>query len=418
MVERTDVVIVGAGLAGLAAARVLERAGLSVIVLEAAEAPGGRVRTDRRDGLLLDHGFQLLNPAYPEVVAVVDLDALRLSSFAAGVVVRDGSVRSVLADPRREPREIAATVRGSGSLRAKLAVARWFAEAGALPPSRLRARADRALATELRARGLAGRGDALEGAVGAFLSGVLAEADLTSSARLATFLVRSFVRGAPGLPAAGMQALPEQLAAALRPGTVRLGTAARRLRGTAVDTDAGTIRGDALVVATDAVDAAGLLEGEHPAMRGLTTYYHLVDRAPDHARYLHVDARRDGPVVNVAAVSAVAPSYAPAGRTLLASTVLGAHGDEQEQAVRAHTAQIVGAGTGGWDYVATFAIPRALPAHPAGQALRRSVLVGEGRFVAGDHRDTPSIQGALVSGRRVAHAVLAHVGGPSGPSGR
>ena len=61
-----DVVIVGAGLAGLAAARHLAIHGVDVVVLEASDAVGGRVRTDRVDGLLLDRGFQLYNPAYPE----------------------------------------------------------------------------------------------------------------------------------------------------------------------------------------------------------------------------------------------------------------------------------------------------------------------------------------------------------------
>ena len=82
-----DVVIVGAGLAGLAAARTLHRAGVQVQVLEAQDCVGGRVRTDRVDGLTLDRGFQLLNPAYPEAERVLDLKALQLRPLAAGVIV-------------------------------------------------------------------------------------------------------------------------------------------------------------------------------------------------------------------------------------------------------------------------------------------------------------------------------------------
>jgi phytoene dehydrogenase-like protein len=243
------------------------------------------------------------------------------------------------------------------------------------------------------------------------LAGVLAEDDLSSSARMAAFLVRAFVRGTPGLPVGGMQAVPEQLAAQLRTGSLRLRTAARRLRGTTVETDAGTIECSAVIVATDAVCAAELLGGAAPAMKGLTTYYHLVDRPPSESRYLHVDAARSGPVVNTAAVSAAAPSYAPIGQTLIASTVLGVQGDDLEPMVREHAARILGNAPAGWQYVTSYPVRRALPTHRPGQPLRQSVTVGEGVFIAGDHRDTPSIQGALVSGRRAADAVRGYLDG-------
>ena len=73
-----DVVVIGAGLAGLRCAERLAGAGLHVVVLDAADAMGGRQRTDEVDGLLLDRGFQVLNPAYPAVRRWVDLDALDL----------------------------------------------------------------------------------------------------------------------------------------------------------------------------------------------------------------------------------------------------------------------------------------------------------------------------------------------------
>jgi phytoene dehydrogenase-like protein len=409
MAEQVDVVVVGAGLAGLIAAERLERADLSVVVLEAADAAGGRVRTDRRDGLLLDRGFQLLNPAYPEVGRVLDLPALDLASFGAGVAVRDGARLSILADPRREPARIAATIRASGSVVRKAAVARWFAESGFLPAARLRARTDRSLAAELARRHLAGSTDPIDAAIHSFLSGVLADDDLSRSARMATFLVRAFVRGTPALPAAGMQAIPDQLAGRLRPDTLHLRTAARRIHGTTVDTDSGAFEAAAIVVATDAASAAELLSRPTAKMNSLTTYYHLIDRLPANPTYLHVDATRSGPVVNTAAVSAVAKSYAPSGKTLVASTVLGRGGDDQEPVVRAHAARILDVGSEAWTYVASYPIEHALPAHPPGQSFRQPVSLGDGLFVAGDHRDTPSIQGAMVSGRRTAAAVISNL---------
>ncbi len=100
---RADVVVVGAGLAGLRCAQVLGEAGRDVVVLEASDGVGGRIRTDRVDGFLVDRGFQLLNPAYPAVRRWVDVDALGLQPFGAGVAVRTETGLGLLGHPLRNP---------------------------------------------------------------------------------------------------------------------------------------------------------------------------------------------------------------------------------------------------------------------------------------------------------------------------
>ncbi len=398
--------MIGAGLAGLAAARRLAGASLDVVLVEAADRPGGRVRTDRQDGFLLDRGFQLLNPAYPEVRREVDLRALRLQPFDAGVVVASGRGRFVLADPLRSPRDAAASAAAPvGSVREKAAFAAWAVEVGYGPAGWIKhGRPDGELASEVQRRGLGRLGS---GVLTPFLAGVLADDALVDSRRFGELLIRSFVRGTPAVPAEGMQAVPDQLAASLPDGVLHLDTAALQVTGDRVVTDAGTVRAAAVVVATDPSTAERLTDVASPPLRGLTTFYHRAAEPPSSRALLHVDADRRGPVVNTAVVSNAAPSYARDG-ALVATTVLGARPD-LEPAARAHAALIYGVDASGWDHLVTYAITAALPALLPATPLRRPVDLGDGRFVAGDHRDTSSLQGALVSGRRAADAVLARL---------
>lgn len=146
-------------------------------------------------------------------------------------------------------------------------------------------------------------------------------------------------------------------------------------------------------------------------MNGLTTMYHLAPESPTSARALHLDGEQRGPVVNTSVISNVAPSYAPL-RTLISSSLVGAYDDSAtERAVRAHLAHVYGRDTSRWEHVRTYALPRALPAMLPPLDVRRPVALGAGIYVAGDFRDTASIQGAMVSGRRAAQALLRDLGG-------
>jgi hypothetical protein len=160
-----------------------------------------------------------------------------------------------------------------------------------------------------------------------------------------------------------------------------------------------------VVVATDPRAAGALLPGlDAPEMRTLTTYHHAATDPPADAALLHLDGT-GGPIANTVVMP---ESAAPAGRALVSSTVVGQAIPEPE--IRRELSRIYGAATDGWELLRVDEVRDALPAFPAGRPLRSSVELGEGLFVAGDHRDTPSQQGALVSGRRAAEAVLAHLG--------
>ncbi|MFG3667641.1 NAD(P)/FAD-dependent oxidoreductase [[Kitasatospora] papulosa] len=401
-----DAVVVGAGLAGLACALDLIRAGLRVELLEASDGVGGRMRTDRRDGFLLDRGFQVFNTSYPQVKKRLDLRALRLRPFTPGLVARTSSGRVRLTDPTRRPGDAGALLPGRVLPARDLAtLAALTARDVLLPAKRVGRMTDRTAAEALVRAGLSPL--AIEDLLRPFLSGVFLEEGLETSARFLHLVWRSMARGTLCLPAHGIGAVPAQLAAGLPEGALRLDSAVTGVTDSGVLlADGGERPGGAVVVATDSATAARLLPGlPVPDGRTVTTYYHAADRSPLTEPTLVVDSGLA--VLNSCVLTEVAPSYAPRGTALVSTSVLGSGPPGGERTVRARLAELYDADTSAWETVAAYTVEGALPAMRPPWPLSRTTRFAPGRYVCGDHRATGSVQGALASGSRAAREVLA-----------
>jgi phytoene dehydrogenase-like protein len=409
------VVVVGAGLAGLTCALELHRAGLPVHVLEAAEAVGGRVRTDPVEGFLLDRGFQVLTTSYPEALRALDLDALRLGLFEPGALVHlDGRFERFV-DPLRRPRELPAALRSR--------VAGWRDGVRLITLRRrvlrgeldeLEKRPDRSTLDLLRDRGF-GR-DMVEHFLRPFWAGIFLERELATSSRFFEFTLRMFATGYAALPAEGMGAIPHQLAARLPAGALRLQTPVEALEERAVLAAGEHHEARAVVVATDAATAAHLLPGvPDPGFHPATCLYFDAATPPLREPLLALDGNGRGPVNHLCVPSVVSPSYAPAGRALVSASVVGPTATDDrslEGAVRAQLGGWFGAEVGSWRLLRIDRITQALPRQEPGwlDPISRSARIGPGRFVCGDHRHFASLNGAMLSGRRAAGEVLGQLG--------
>lgn len=451
------VVVVGAGLAGLNAARAIAKAGRSCLVLEASDGVGGRVRTDRHEGFLLDRGFQVLLTAYPECRRVLRYESLDLRDFYPGAMVRFAGDFHLVADPWKKPVEAAgaflspiATISDKirlGLLRQKLVYQ---------GSEQLWSRPEETALDLLRDAGFSNA--AIDRFFRAFFGGTFFDRSLQTSARMLAFTFRMFNSGRITIPAGGIGVMSEHLASLTREAgaEIRLGARVERIEehsgewrvhvagvpnaGVAHGMDAGNssrpaesvVAAAGVVVATEGDCAAELLRGAGvdadgvvSSWAGTTTLYFDAPASPVARPILVLDGDAEGPVNHMCVPSMVSPTYAPPGRHLISLTAVhgirefdsksefvDVVGESEEHFRRRSLAQMrrwFGDQVNQWRHLRTDFIPRAVPDQRAGrlEPAQRDVRLAPGLFVCGDHRDNASFNGAMESGRRAAEAVLA-----------
>ena len=406
--------IVGAGLAGLACARTLTAAGLRVQVVEASDGVGGRVRSDLVDGFTLDRGFQILLTAYPELTRWFDLNDLNLCAFEPGATIWTGSDFRTVGDPLRSPKDLPSTVLAPiGSVADKLRLLTLIASVrrGSVPD--LLRRRDQSTLEELKRRKFSDR--FIRSFFEPLFAGIQLDTDLDVSSRRFEVILRMLATGESAVPASGMGRLSELLNAGLPDRAVRLNDAAVALSGTSVSLASGDrLEGRAVVVATQGPTASTLLGIADPGSRPVAAVWFDATAEPISGRKIFLDGASSGPVKNLAVMTAVAPSYAPNGKSLCVAAIPGpaALSEGLEQSVR-HQLSSWFAGSASWETLRVDVIPHGQPLQLPPLDPRRSVRLGNATYVCGDHRDTASIQGALFSGRRAAAAVLADLNAPS-----
>ncbi len=403
-----DVIIVGAGLAGLACARTLTAAGIGVQVIEASDDVGGRVRSDHVDGFTLDRGFQILLTAYPELYRWFDLDQFDLRKFQPGATIWTGRGFCTVGDPLRSPRDLPSTVFAPiGSIPDKLRLLKLIASVrrGSVPD--LLRRKESSTRARLQNFGFSTR--IIERFFQPLFAGIQLDPDLEVSSRRFDVILRMLAVGESAVPADGMGALSKELASGLHERSVRCNEGVREVNEKAVILESGEeLTGRAVVVATQGPSASKLLGLPDPGSRPVAAIWFDSTAAPIHNRHILLDGAQSGPMKNLAVLSDVAPSYAPPGKTLCVAAVpgLSALDPHLEVEVRKQLATWHPEARS-WETIRVDVISHGQPLQLPPLDPRRSVRLGAGRYVCGDHRDTASIQGALFSGRRAAAAVLA-----------
>jgi len=412
MRAKAEVIIMGGGLAGLCCALKFHQEGIPFLLLEASDAVGGRVRTDRMEGFFLDRGFQVLLTAYPEAQRVLEYKALDLHYFYPGAMVRFGGKFHKVADPWRRPLDaLGGLFSPVGNIADKMKVGRLCRKTMEGSVEDLFRRPEMTTLKSLQEIGFSEK--MIDRFFRPFLGGVFFNRELEISSRMFEFGFRMFSSGETALPGGGMGAIPNQIASRLPAESLRLNSRVESIQDRSVLLSSGEkVTADALVLATEGPEAARLLgEEKRPGSRSTTSLYFAAEEPPFREPLLILNGEGQGPVNSLTIPSLVAPAYAPEGRALIAVSIIGLPplGDDQlTEAVRSQLAGWFGPKVSAWRHLRTYWIRHALPLQipPLPDPTAPVHPARPGVYVCGEYANPASLQWAMASGRRAAEAVI------------
>lgn len=410
------IVIVGAGLAGLNCARVLHERGERFLLLDAHDRVGGRVRTDEVDGFQLDHGFQVFQTAYPEAKLALDYADLHLTRLETGALVRHRGRWVRMADPWRQPQYALSTLFNSvGNVTDRIRLYQLRRHVLSKSPDDFLNSHDDGSTRDF----LLGRWKFSQPFYDLFLkpwwSGIFLETELSTSAAYFQFVFHMLAAGDVALPRSGMQAIPNQLARTLPSQSVRLSTRVASVNRNEVQLSNGQIiAARSIVLATDNASASLLtVRQEEPVQprpwSRTTCMYFAADRPPSRTRLLMLLGGAYGPANHIFIPSNSVPNFAPPGKSLISVSLVGVSSSAENllPSVTKQLRELFGPPVDSWRFLRSYSIPQALPAQPANFYHQpRPATLQDGTVFCGDYLETSSIQGALVSGRKAAAALL------------
>jgi phytoene dehydrogenase-like protein len=422
-----EVIIVGAGVAGLNCAVNLHANGIPARVFEASDGLGGRVRTDIVEGFFLDRGFQIFLTSYPEARRALDYEDLFLEPFYAGALVRYKGAFHRVADPFRHlPDALASLPNAVGTPEDKLRVGLFrlksllgTVDEGLQAP-------EMTILERLREEGFSEA--IIDRFFRPFLGGIFFDRDLGTTSRMFTFVMRMLATGQNCLPAAGIGSIPEQLAMKTPVDSIVLNARVASVKPAGDDgrafpsitlADGTEYTAKAVVVATEGPQAEALLGdalASSPSKRepgvGTCCLYFAAPRPPMPGNVLYLDGENAGGLVNNCCFpSEVCGTYAPARQTLVSISTIGTRPELSDEALKGRVIEEMkewfGAGeVSGWRHLRTYRIPFAQPNQAPPTDLFRPERLGDGLYVAGDHRSSATLDGALRSGRVAAEQVM------------
>lgn len=409
--EKKKVIIVGAGIAGLSAAKLLKQAGLEILVIEASNKIGGRVCTETNEGFLLDKGFQVLLSAYPLAQELLDYDVLNLKPFLPGAKILHQQGITEIMDPLRKPNAFLKTLFSpAGSLGDKFQMLRLKKSLEKKSIKDIFNEPEQSTDSYLLQLGFSDK--MIEWFFRPFLGGIFLERDLITSSRMFNFIFKMFSEGDTVIPEKGMGEIPKQLASSLSENEIMLNKVVVFVdKGEVKTIDGNSYHADYIIIATDELHQPSPNKTVIRKYQKVTNIYFTASSRPFKDQVIALNANKDALVNNIAVMNNIAEGYSPSGEALISLSIL-------KEVAAISTAELVEMVKNElyvwfkeikeWRFLERYDISYALPNQDSvsGEPSAKPLKLDDGLYQCGDFLTNGSINAAMWSAKKVSQLIL------------
>ena len=405
--------IIGAGVSGLIAARVLEDNGFCPIIIEATERAGGRIKTDVVAGYHLDRGFQVLLTAYPAAQKYLDLDALDLQKFVPGASIFNLGKQSIIGDPLRDKSLLFSTLFSRiGSIADKFKVLMLNKLLKRTTLSEIFEKKEKTTMSYLIDFGFSVQ--MINQFFKPFFSGIFLEPNLHTSSRMFEFVYKMFGEGYAALPKSGIEAIPRQLAQNLTRTVFKYNTTVSSIKeGEILLTNGESLKSDFTIIATDASNLIQNPSGQLTKWKSCDTLYFETKTRVIDKPLIGLITDSEAMINNIFFHTTLEMVTKPQSE-LLSVTVVKDHDLSDEALIlRVQRELRDHCGINSNKFLKHYSIPMALPElkNIQYEAPPLETHLTSGIFLAGDTQLNGSLNAAMISGERSALGVIETING-------
>ncbi|OEY71396.1 NAD(P)/FAD-dependent oxidoreductase [Salegentibacter salarius] len=400
--------IVGAGLSGLIAAKVLEDHGYAPEIYEASDSVGGRIKTDLVEGYQLDRGFQVLLSAYPKALQYLDYQSLELQELLPGAVIYENAKLKTIGDPLRASSLIMPTIfSGIGTFSDKLKILSLYTDLKKLSVNDIFERKETTTLAYLQEKGFSE--EIISKFFKPFFSGIYLEPNLETSSRMFEFVFKMFGEGLAVIPKKGMGEISKNLARQLKNTKIHLNTPVKQVKeGEIILENQEVIPTNATIIATEASALVSNLKNQETQWKSCHSFYFETEKRTIEKPIIGLISDKDAMINNIFYHTSVA-TESHGEKELLSVTVVKQTDLSEAELLKKVEEDLknycrVGDARFLKHYFIKKALPKISPLHyeidPTETQLTDTI------FLAGDQLLNSSQNAAMLSGERAAFGLI------------
>ena len=400
--------IIGAGVSGLVASKVLEDYGYESMIIEATDRVGGRVKTDVINDYQLDHGFQVLLTAYPSAQKYLNFEALELQQFISGATIFTNGKQKTIGDPLRNIFLLVPTLFSRiGTLSDKVKILKLNRLLKNTTLATIFAKSEKTTLQYLIDFGFSK--EIISEFFRPFFSGIFLEPELETSSRMFEFVYKMFGEGYATLPKGGIEAIPKQLKSNLKHDKFKFNTKVKSVEdGKIILDDGNELESDFTIIATEYSKLVGNLKKIETKWKSCDTLYFETNIRTIRKPIIGLIAESDALINNIFYHSSIL-SKSTGRKQLLSVTVVKQHNlSKEDLKIRVQKELQDYCGIDSCIFIKHYAIPNALPDL---DGIKYEMLPSETKltnciFLAGDTQLNGSLNAAMISGEKAALNVI------------